>query len=93
MYLPKEQLRGGAGNYKITMIVGGSTKHPIFTCGDVGARRSRDHKISYDDLEIVAFGGQRSTGTWVIEATDFKFEVSCNLRGHLEALMASEATK
>ena len=23
----------------------------------------------------VAFGGQKSTGTWVIEATEFKFEV------------------
>ena len=28
---------------------------------------------------------------WVIEVTEFKFEVSCDLRGHLEAAMASEA--
>ena len=43
--------------------------------------------------QIQPFRGQRSTGTWVIEATDFKFEVRCNLRGHMEAAMASEATK
>ena len=39
-----------------------------------------------------AFRGQKSTGTWVIEATEFKFEVRSDLRGHLEAAMASEAT-
>ena len=31
--------------------------------------------------------------TWVIEATKFKFEVRSDLQGHLEAVMASEATK
>ena len=51
-----------------------------------------DHNRSCNDLEIVAFGGQRSTGTWVIKATEFKFEVRSDLRGHLEAAMASEAT-
>ena len=50
------------------------------------------HNRPYDDLEIVAFRGQKSTGTWVIEATEFKFEVRRDLRGHLEAAMASEAT-
>ena len=30
--------------------------------------------------------------TWVIEATEFKFEVRSDLRDHLEAAMASEAT-
>ena len=50
------------------------------------------HKRSYNDLEIVTFRGQKSTGTWVIEATEFKFEVRSDLRGHLEAAMASEAT-
>ena len=39
-----------------------------------------------------AFRGQKSTGTWVVEATEFKFEVRSDLRGHLEAAMASEAT-
>ena len=41
---------------------------------------------------IQPFRGQKSTGTWVIEATEFKFEVRSDLRGHLEAAMASEAT-
>ena len=40
-----------------------------------------------------AFTGQRSIGTWVIEVTEFNFEVSLDLRGHLEVAMASEATK
>ena len=40
-----------------------------------------------------AFTGQRSIGTLVIEVTEFNFEVSLDLRGHLEATMASEATK
>ena len=44
-----------------------------------------------DILEIVAFRGQKSTGTWVIEATEFKFEVRSDLRGHLEAATVSEA--
>ena len=48
-------------------------------------------KQSYNDLEIVAFRGQKSTGTWVIKATEIKFEVRSDLRGHLEAAMASEA--
>ena len=38
------------------------------------------------------YRGQRSTETWVIEATKFKFEVRSDLCGHLEAAMASEAT-
>ena len=32
-------------------------------------------------------------GTKVIEVTELNFEVSFDLRGHLEAAMASEATK
>ena len=32
----------------------------IFTCGEVRARRSRDDKISYDDLEIEAIRGKES---------------------------------
>ena len=31
--------------------------------------------------------------TWVIEVTEFNSEARCDLRGHLEAAMASEATK
>ena len=33
-----------------------------------------------------------SMRTWVIEVTEFNFEVRYDLRGHLEATMASEAT-
>ena len=43
--------------------------------------------------QIQPFRGQRSAGTWVIEATEVKYEVQSHLRGHLEATMASEATK
>ena len=31
--------------------------------------------------------------TWVIEVTEFTYEVISGLRGHLEAATASEATK
>ena len=31
--------------------------------------------------------------TWVIEVTDFDSQVRCELRGHLEATMASDSTK
>ena len=40
-----------------------------------------------------AFIGQRSMGSYVIEVTEFNFEVSLDLQGHLEVVMASEATK
>ena len=40
-----------------------------------------------------AFRGQGSMATWVIEVTEFNSEVRCDLRGCLEAAMASEATK
>ena len=39
------------------------------------------------------YRGQRSTGTWVIEATEFKSEVRSDLGGHMEATMALEASK
>ena len=42
-----------------------------------------------DDHLREAFTGQRSMGIWVIEVTEFKFEVSLDLRIHLEAAMAS----
>ena len=42
---------------------------------------------------IQPFRGQSNTGTWVIEVTEFKFEVRSDLWGHMEAAMASEATK
>ena len=48
---------------------------------------------SNDDLEIVAMRGQRGMITYVIEVTEFNFEVRSKLRGHLEVAMASEATK
>ena len=37
--------------------------------------------------------GQIGMGTWVIEVTEFNYEVRCDLRGCLEAAMASEATR
>ena len=40
-----------------------------------------------------AFRGQISMATWAIEVTEFNSEARCDLRGHLEAAMASEATK
>ena len=43
--------------------------------------------------QIEHYRGQRSTGTWVIEATEFKFEVRSDLGGHMEATMASEVSK
>ena len=43
--------------------------------------------------QIEHYWGQRSTGTWVIEASEFKFKVRSDLLGHLEVTMASEATR
>ena len=40
-----------------------------------------------------AFGSRRDMGTYVIKVTQFNSEVRCDLRGHFEAAMASEATK
>ena len=56
-------------------------------------RKSKDDNRTPQVLEIVAFRGQRSMATWVIEVTEFKYEDRCDLRGHLDAAMASEATK
>ena len=42
---------------------------------------------------IEAFGSQRDMETYVIEVTEFNSKVRCDLRGHLEVAMASEATK
>ena len=39
------------------------------------------------------FRRPRDMGSWVIEVTEFDFEVRCDLRGCLEATMASEVTK
>ena len=40
-----------------------------------------------------AFRGQISMATWVIEVTELDYEARHDLRGCLEAAMASEATK
>ena len=40
-----------------------------------------------------AFRGQISMATWVIEVTEFNSKARCDLRGCLEAAMASEVTK
>ena len=42
---------------------------------------------------IQPFRGQSNTGTWVREATEFKSEVRSDLGGHMEAAVASEASK
>jgi len=41
--------------------------------------------------QIQQYRGQEDTGTWVIEGIEFKFEIRSDLRGHMEAAMASEA--
>ena len=38
-----------------------------------------------------AFGSQRDMETYVIKVNELNFEVRCDLRGRLEAAMASEA--
>ena len=43
--------------------------------------------------QILQYTGQRNMGTWVIKVTDFNSEARYDLRGHLEASMAPEATK
>ena len=48
--------------------------------------------LSVKICQIQPFRGQRSVGTWVIEAAEFKFEVRSDLRGHREAATASAAT-
>ena len=42
---------------------------------------------------LAALRGQISMVTWVIEVTEFNSEARCDLRGCLEAAMASEDTK
>ena len=42
---------------------------------------------------VGVFRGQGGMVTQVIEVTEFNSEVRCDLRGRLEAAMASEATK
>ena len=54
-------------------------------------RRSMGHVCPPPEiLEIVAIRGQKSMVTCVIEVTELNFEVRCDLRGRLEAAMASE---
>ena len=38
-----------------------------------------------------AYGSQRDIETYVIKVTELNFEVRCDLRGPLEATMASDA--
>ena len=44
-------------------------------------------------FEIQAVGGQIDMATYVIEVTDLKYVVRFDLRGCLEAVVASEAAK
>ena len=41
----------------------------------------------------VAFRSKMHMDSRVIEVTEFKFEVRCNLLGHFEDTLGSEATK
>ena len=52
-----------------------------------------DHKSPVKIYQILLFRGKKTMGTWVIEVTEFDYEVRCDLWGCLEAIMASEATK
>ena len=45
-----------------------------------------------DILEIEAFTGQKSIVAYIIEVTEFNFDIRIDLRGHMEANIVSEAT-
>ena len=47
--------------------------------------------LSYNILETVAIRGQKSMVTYVFVVNELNFEVRYDLRGRLEATMASEA--
>ena len=49
--------------------------------------------ISGNFIEKKLINAQRGMVTWIIEATELKFDVRSDLRGCLEVKMASEATK
>ena len=49
--------------------------------------------LAWQDLSKQYFETKERWGAWVIEATNFKFEVKCHLRSHLEVVMTSEASK
>ena len=59
-------------------------KKELFTCGE--ASRSMDDIWLLSSFRkicpIQPFRVQRGTGTWVIEATEFKFEVRSDLRSY-----------
>ena len=78
---------GGGGNRRLDRL--------DILAGDVGRRRPDTGVLGAAGNEPAVAG--RSTqsvmGTWVIEVTQFKSEVTCDLRGHLEAAITSETTK
>ena len=49
--------------------------------------------LSYNILETVAIRGQKSMVTYVFVVNELNFEVRYDLRGRLEATMASEAVR
>ena len=49
--------------------------------------------LSYNILETVAIRGQKSMVTYVFMVNELNFEIRYDLRGRLEATMASEAIK
>ena len=64
---------------------------PVFTCGE--ASRSMDDiwPSSFRKIcQIQPFRGQKSTGTWVIKATEFKFKVRRELGRPLRPLIDSD---
>ena len=42
---------------------------------------------------MVAYRAYKEVVIYVIEVTEFNFDIRCGLRGHMEAATASEATK
>ena len=62
--------------------------------GEATARQWIINLLILQEIEsLEALRGQISMATWVIEVTEFNSEARCDIRGHLEVAMASEATK
>ena len=62
--------------------------------GEATARQWIINLLVLQEIEsLEALRGQISMATWVMEVTEFNYEVRMDLRDCLEAAMASEATK
>ena len=82
----QEKLTGERGQFKLNFTIqrsGVSTINhfDIFTCGEA-SRSMDDIWLLLSSVKICQTehsGGQRSTGTWVIEVTEFKFQFRSDL--------------